>query len=191
MPRPPAYGAPLADADYSSLVRGTPGLVLYSAGLPAIASFTGYNFTMPAQFTMECWVNWTSIVANAGLLSNWITPNGPMLWLQSSPIRVSFRVNTTELDSGLTPVAGQWYHFVGTYDGTSRAIYANGTLRNGPTSGITPTASGSALVFGAYNDILTPKFWPVNGKVADCAVYQRALTAAEVLAHYAAGCGRP
>jgi hypothetical protein len=95
---------------------------------------------------------------------------------------VIFTVNSVPLN--------QWSHFAATYDGATLRIYLNGVLENQVawTQGIFP---GTApLTIGAAN--LTSVF---NGLIDEPAVYNRALSDAEIQGIYSAGsagkCGLP
>ena len=177
-------GAPFGRRSYNSLIRATPGLVTYWAGQMGNLTTSINNYTMPTgAFSMECWVRITSVAGNVGLWAQWNSV-GPMIWVDATFARYMFHVNSSDIDSGVAPTANRWQHVVGTYDGTSRAIYVDGSLKGGPTSGVTPSAATSPLLFGNYtgsgNGGLT-------GTGADGAIYNRALTPAEVSRHYIAG----
>src|SRR5205807_5731550 len=82
-----------------------------------------------------------------------------------------------------TVVAGQTYHVVGTYDGTTRRLYVNGAeVATGALTGAA-TATTNPLYMASWNggaEVL-------KGTIDEVAVYSTALTAARVSAHYAAG----
>ena len=83
----------------------------------------------------------------------------------------------------------QWYHVVGTYDGTNINIYVNGALGTSTpfTSQLRPnTNSAIPLTFGARADG-SAGYFTYGGLIDDAAVYDAALSAAQVLAHYQAG----
>ncbi len=89
------------------------------------------------------------------------------------------------LDSGQTLVAGQWYHFVMTRTGGVTRMYLDGTLL-GSTFAQTPNAIGSYISMGSQlssGDTPTRYF---NGSVDEVRIYNRAITAAEVLKLYRA-----
>lgn len=86
----------------------------------------------------------------------------------------------------------QWTHFAATYDGSYMAIYINGSLNTlsvynkGIFAGTVPLVIGAATPGGDS---------PFAGRIDEPAVYNRALSAAEILAIYNAGsvgkCHRP
>jgi hypothetical protein len=185
----PTRGAPVTGlAAYRLLVRSTRGLTFFIPGIVSPKYSSGSNYVLPARFTLECWVKVPSSGgSNLGLLTCWTASTGVMLFIEATTVTFMFRVNGTDLDSGMryplnALTNGAYMHCVGTYDGTSRSIFINGQLTNGPTSGvaITPAATPLLTHDGTGGAAFT-------GIVADPAIYARALTAAEVQAHYRAG----
>jgi len=76
---------------------------------------------------------------------------------------------------------GEWTHIFFTYDGSDTRLYKNGVLAAGPTSQTAPSDNTYALRFmgiGGYN---------TAGKLDDVRIYNRALSAAEVLQLYNMG----
>lgn len=101
---------------------------------------------------------------------------------------ISFYVYTTGWasaysgDGVLTP--GQWYHAVGTYDGSAIRLYLNGRLVK------------SAAISGAITNPASPLVWIgkniagntlFDGTIDSTRVYSRALSAEEVLSNYNVG----
>jgi alpha-tubulin suppressor-like RCC1 family protein len=77
---------------------------------------------------------------------------------------------------------GQWTYVVGTYDGTTLALYVNGAL-------VASQAASGTLGVGITNAFLGGKLY--QGNLDEVAVYGRALTASQVQAHFAAATGAP
>jgi hypothetical protein len=89
----------------------------------------------------------------------------------------------------MTLDTNQWYHVVGVFEGNSIKVYVNGVL--GGSTAFTTTARANTnpdipLTFGARADGVSG-FFTYNGMVDESAVYNVALTEAQVLAHYQAG----
>ena len=95
---------------------------------------------------------------------------------------------------------GQWHHVVATYDGTNMALYVDGHLIGTATSSSAQSYSGYWRVggdnlngwnldpWGSNSQGTTqPASYYFNGTIADVAVYPAALSATQVMAHYAAG----
>lgn len=73
----------------------------------------------------------------------------------------------------------QWNHVVGTYDGTDLRIYLDGafdSLLN--SSGLTMTDNGQPVGLGFNGN---DQFLPMDGDMDDLRIYDRALSAAEIL----------
>ena len=78
---------------------------------------------------------------------------------------------------------GNWYHLAGTYDGSQVRLYVNGVLAGTtPASGLM-TDYGTPLRIGRYVNASAY----LRGVVDELSLYNRALSAAEILAIYQAG----
>ena len=80
--------------------------------------------------------------------------------------------------------AGQWYHIVGTYDGTSRKLYIDGVLKKAITETITLFHDSEPIQIG----VQAPGqggFW--NGLIDEVRIYDRALTEDEIQQLYHEG----
>ncbi len=86
-----------------------------------------------------------------------------------------------DLNSGVVPVAGQWYHVVGTYDGTTIKIFVNGALAN--SAALTTTIGTNTLpLYIAENSQATGRHW--SGSIDEIKVFGRALPDNEVYSMY-------
>jgi len=91
--------------------------------------------------------------------------------------------NTTngrnDMDIGASPAyANNWYHIVGTYNGTHLKLYVNGTEENTRRRYGTIRKSGEPFEVGHYKTAPKP-FW--NGTIDSVRVYNKALTPDETL----------
>jgi len=80
---------------------------------------------------------------------------------------------------GGTFTQGQWYHIVGTYDGTTQRLYVNGSQVNSAALSITLKQSSKELMIGGYSTGVYS-----NNSIALPRIYNRALTATEVSRNY-------
>jgi uncharacterized repeat protein (TIGR01451 family) len=103
-------------------------------------------------------------------------------------------VHTSDLTNGGFPVApGQWHHVVGTYDGTALKLYVDGILRSQtPLSGtLVPVPAGNFMTFGSEDGALHcpgcvgQRYF--FGLIDEVKIFNRALSASEVAANFAAG----
>ncbi|MEM7393761.1 MAG: LamG-like jellyroll fold domain-containing protein, partial [Verrucomicrobiota bacterium] len=77
--------------------------------------------------------------------------------------------------------AGSWHHVVGTYDGQTQKLYVDGRLQATSTTARGPIdyPPKAFYVLGAYKD--DNEQYPMTGKIREARVYDRALTAKEVV----------
>jgi hypothetical protein len=100
----------------------------------------------------------------------------------SSNFMMAYFANDLDTSTPTTNVA--WNHYVATYDNATgrRVTYYNGALLGQNVSGVTNT-SASFFMIGAFNATGTPAYH-FNGRIAFTKIYNRALTAQEVLQNY-------
>jgi len=176
-------GALLSDADTASSFDGSSGRV----ALPNTASL---NLT--GDLTLEAWVKpsvvdntaqalfakaGTAASASARQLRLGLT-NGRWrgtLWDTSG--------GTYNAIAATAPVAGTWQHVVFTVSGSSLTIYVNGVQSGTATFSGTRNAVNSGSAIARLGDGSRQFF---AGTIDEFAVYNVALTAAQVQAHYSA-----
>lgn len=157
-----------------------------------------------APVTVECWVNTgkhgtnlsficgqTHVVSStfvADFVLGMNNSNGtPFFACQVGGINVTVTGGSAIHDTGVR-------HLVGTIDSSRNVrLYVDGVLAAGPsTGGATTTINAS----GSFRIAKTPigsdpgagsSYKPYDGDICEVAVYERALSAAEVLEHYTAG----
>lgn len=206
-----------ADGNATDLVGTNHGTLQGSAtaSLPAYVdrgfSFDGTNGFVtipdatalkPAQFTIETWVKFDSLFsqttgAAAGVQflvhkqntrpNNWFSAYA---LLKNSSHRIGFDLissNQTEvfLSSSSVVQTGVWYHVVGVRGSNSAQLYINGALAQ-------QTAINFASDYGNYPLYLGTSGHPtydgrLKGQLDEVSLYQRALSAGEITALYAAG----
>ena len=144
------------------------------------------------NFSVEAWVNgavnnnyrcifWHHYNPGFTLITTYgQSPNGaPRFWLGGSVLNGT----TSILD-------GTWHHVLVTRDGATVTIYIDGAqnVSNAGFSGKSATVSTAQAAIGQYN--VTSSSYPFDGKIAVVRIYNKALTAAEVLSNYNATKGR-
>jgi len=80
---------------------------------------------------------------------------------------------------------GNWHHVAGVYDGTNKYLYVDGTLDvSTPTTGSISQISQPVYIGNTPN---APGNYIFNGLIDEVSLYNRALSASEIQAIYAAG----
>ena len=131
--------------------------------------------------TFSIFLKFQSVGAWTGLFNKNRNANWIGLWMSSSRKAV-FGTRGYNLTGTTTLATGNWYNIVGVQlAGTSRKVYVNGTLEATTTTSFGSTASttenwmiGQATSVNEY----------LNGNVACASIYEKALTADEVLQNY-------
>jgi hypothetical protein len=151
------------------------------------------NFNTANTITVDVWVKKTSGNIWQGWLGNWNTTGNGDSWLltQDDSNRASFYIMHTNnvgdniVDTSGIIVGNVWYNYTGTFSNSTLSLYKNGSLVN----------SKSTLQNTIYQNSL--KIWCgrfsafyLNGQLSNGKVYNRALSADEVLQNYNATKGR-
>lgn len=107
-------------------------------------------------------------------------------------MNISFYNGSWHAAHGETIMPNHWYHVMGTWDGTTLAVYTNGTAGNTTTlSGQVSSANGGATrIARRWDADLTDAYQYFPGDIAVSRVYNRALTSAEVTQNFNALRGR-
>ena len=150
------------------------------------------------ELTAEAWI-WLDSVLEWGGIIGAIQDNGSheQGWLLGTrKEQFLFGLSTADVDDGdgkLTYLTsnsiyepGQWYHVVGTYDGTAQRIYVDGRLKSesNAQSGDINYPKKAFYCIGAYHD--DNEQHRHAGRVAEISVFDRALTAKEIAARFEA-----
>jgi hypothetical protein len=137
-----------------------------------------------SSVSLESWVNynlsqqdWKGIIYKANGNST-----GYQLFIDSGE-RVAFGIITTtgflRPNAGFTLPANAWHHVVGSYDGSNMRIYVNGILYNTTAKSGNILASTTNLFVGMS---FTSEEFP--GYISVARIYNKGLTATEVLQNY-------
>ena len=106
----------------------------------------------------------------------------------------SYPDTATVNGGGAQVSAGVWHHVAGTYDGTKLQLYIDGQpwgVPNYHTGAISPMLANSFVAIGAEDgrticpDCVGSRYF--NGQIDEPTIYNRALSAAEILNLYTAG----
>lgn len=180
---------------YTSATLGVPGLV--GSSDPAVsfggsknrvlASTSSYGFAGTNAFTIEAVIKPNTVdstsrrIFSSEVLSGESVVNGYGLWNNGTSNKLQVcRIPSGSYDCATTSAAasGVAKYIAATYDGTTLKLYVNGTPVSSTTSKGSITAPSSFTV-GARSDF--GGSW--SGVIDDAAVYDRALSVAEVEEH--------
>jgi hypothetical protein len=173
---------------------GQPGLLVGDAnkavafaGNAKVAFGDAFDAPANAAFSLEAWVKPTTLDATSRrIFSKEAGEDG--YYLIATNTRVSFaRMRTGAYDtlSGPVMAVGSTYHVVVTYDGANARLYINGVQVD-----VEPSANSlldNAALFTVGAKASGGGNWA--GTIDEPAVYNAALSAATVLAHYKSGTG--
>ena len=140
-----------------------------------------------SSWTMECWVYWDGISNGDGIMSRWYSSERAMLfYTQGTFIRLftGRTGGTADTDISSSTISVGWRHIVGTYDSsdTKLRIYIDGAL-NVTSSAFANAYNSNAqsLEIGRLNNDANGTY---TNQIALPRIYNRALTATEVLRNY-------
>jgi len=152
----------------------------------------GSNLTTTlAGGTMEIWTYITAINRQQGFFALNSGVGYLNFWMPSTNIMRWEVIGTTgsgysTINATTTSVVNTWYHFVGTFNGTTTTIYVNGTVETSQTMANQPTGAYTAPIqVGRYD-----ASYPSASRISVARFYNRALSASEVSQNYNAVRGR-
>jgi RHS repeat-associated protein len=147
------------------------------------------SLELGSTMSLEAWIKPTSLAASGSFAS--VVTKSESYSLQFNGPSFEFTImqngNRRRLPAPGAIAAGQTYHVVGTYDGTTQRLYVNGALVASAALTVgPPSANGNALYIGSWDG--AHEFF--KGMIDDVAVYGTTLSAARIAAHYEAGTGK-
>ena len=186
-----------------SLINGIGGTLYNGVGFTSsyngIFTFDGtndyiefdYNFAINniSQFTIECWYKSSNINVE-GILFNtntylFTTPAyGYHLEIYQSKLLFQVFPSQSTVQSTITLQNNNWYHLIATYNSGNINLYVNSSI--GGTGSATFTPSMGSLLLGQYRS----GQYLLNGQLGITKLYNRVLSASEILQNYNATKGR-
>ena len=171
---PTSPAIPIDDAGSLSF-NGTSQYV--SLGNPAALNFAG-------QVTLAAWVNVAAIDGTRNILAHGYDASTEVyLRINNSSYEIGSWNGPTYAASYAVPGSdiGNWVHLVGVYDGTTWRLYRNGSEVDSTVSATGALTVASNWAIGARGDGTSRWF---SGKIDDVRIYNRGLSANEVVALY-------
>ncbi len=149
-----------------------------------VASSSSLQLTSP--LSLEAWIKPTSLPPSGSYATIIAKPGSYVLEFDGP--RLVFTIfqggvlKTVQAPEGAL-VAGQAYHVVGTYDGTTQRLYVNGTQVASTALSGSATTNANPLYIGSWDG--SSAFF--KGTIDEPAVYKTALAGTRIGAHYEAG----
>jgi hypothetical protein len=189
-------GAILGDPDTAVLFNGTNEYA-------RIGPLDQEDMIAGNRLTVEAWVKPTAASTDytivAGPYSTGLDAGAFYLSLALSggTLKVNGGPRFTDLSSGAaqgatTVTVGAWHHVAFTWDGGDTKVYLDGVLEKTSSFGGKVLAQGNAneYLYIATDNIGAGVNLLFDGAIDEVAIYEKALTAATILAHYNAGANR-
>jgi Concanavalin A-like lectin/glucanases superfamily/Calcineurin-like phosphoesterase len=138
-------------------------------------------FDFGNTFTLEAWVKRSGLGSRTFLFKG----DGSWVLLSNASNRIVLRRSTVaDIVSSTTTLTdtASWHHVVATKEGPAAKIYIDGVDVSGPVTDQTLVDNNLPLTIGLSGNVT---YW--SGGIDEVAVYNTALSAERVLAHYRAG----
>ncbi|RIK80010.1 MAG: hypothetical protein DCC68_11820 [Planctomycetota bacterium] len=171
-----AAGAIVASADTAAQFNGVNGFI-----------DVGYRpaLNRSNNFTIEAWIHPDSVSGIRRIVGNPAAGGGFGFGLIDGRLRFT-TYTIQDYDTQSVLAAGQWYHVAVVFDASNDAtFYVNGEFFQRINGSLAARSSDQRFLIGAG-----PPYEPFAGRIDEVAVYGRALGAADIRSHYAAGQGR-
>ncbi|KKL97978.1 hypothetical protein LCGC14_1829030 [marine sediment metagenome] len=147
------------------------------------------------EFTLMAWINPDSFPEDPRIIAKATgTASAGNFWalLVDGPTVLEVRVNVGagagvfNSHQGITvPPTGVWQHVAGVYDGSTLRVYLDGVQDGGTSAVLGTIRTGSQDVWlGANPNTASDRPW--DGDIDDARIYDRALTAEEILTIFTA-----
>lgn len=140
-----------------------------------------------SSFSADIWFNTYTTSSTRQILFCGSDGNSFQIEIRSNTLRMGNWGGGILVNSNITPSIFTWYHCVVSTNGTINSIYINGNLINS-NSGGAQSGTVSRIVMGSY--LLNGVSEQFNGLISNVKMYNRALSASEILQNYNATKGR-
>ncbi|BCL17413.1 hypothetical protein GCM10017556_51520 [Micromonospora sagamiensis] len=152
----------------------------------------GPRTNLDGPFTLEAWVKLDLLVPTPGqaIIESYQTPatNGYVLRADNGVLQ-AWTLGAPGQGHGvvtghtrLTP--DRWHHVAAVFDGSRLTVYLDGVADNSVATTVAPGGGTASIKLGGRGD---DTFQRLQGDLDEAAIYDRALTAAEIQKHYFAG----
>ncbi len=178
----------------SGAIKVKAGTAVTFDGSTNYISIGSQNFGLTNSLTVMAWVKWEinpttgNSWANIFTINSTTTKDYGQFWLQHNQTNTKFEfaLQTTNgrkyIQSNTQPLAGEWYHVAGVYNGSTISLYINGGLeaQANHSGNIKSYETAFQTMIGqwAYSSEVYRRF---AGSLDDVTIYNKALTNAEII----------
>lgn len=127
------------------------------------------------QHTIAAWVYANDTGAQKFIFDNRDADNDGIRLTSPSNETILYSVNVADVSSS-TSYVNEWVYAVGTYDGTTQKLYVNGSLVSSQATSQTISTTTNAII----GRISYLNGEPMDGNLANVAIWNRALTSDEI-----------
>ena len=131
----------------------------------------------PASITLEAWVMFNTTDGNQAIFSKLLSGSYYVFFSSNLLFAgVGNSSSTPSIHTNFVPTVGRWYHIAFTFDDTSKllSLYVDGVQIVSGTVNLTIGYDTNPISWGRYGS------YYLNGRIDEAAIYNRALTAAEL-----------
>jgi Concanavalin A-like lectin/glucanases superfamily len=128
-----AFSPFLPTAAYSAATNG--GAAYLNGSTDSLSAPANAAFSFTGDFTIEAWVYFTTVTGDLDIVSNYVTnvaSDWTIVKALGSTIQWYPSSAATFINSGITPIAGAWYHIAAVRSGTTCSLYVNGVSGGTP-----------------------------------------------------------
>lgn len=141
-----------------------------------------------STWTVEAWVRFNSspTAGTNAIITNQYDGVSKLnfalgsLTVASSAIRAGFYDGSWRTSSGVAVSTAQWYHFVGTYDGSTISMYNNTTSVGNTSYSGTPQSGGEVRIARRWDNSASLSGNFIDGIIPVVRIYNRAISSDEV-----------
>nr|WP_281492818.1 beta-N-acetylglucosaminidase domain-containing protein [Micromonospora sp. MH33] len=149
---------------------------------------------LQGAFTLEAWVKLDTLAPAPGqaIIESYTGPaiNGYALRVADGVLQ-AWSLGAAGKGYGLVTgrtrlTANEWHHVAAVFDGSRLTVYLDGVADNSAATSVSPGSGTASVKLGGRGD---DTYQRLQGDLDEAAIYGRALTAAELEAHYLTGLG--
>ena len=169
---------------------GTNKALQFGGNLNSLVDFTdngNLDFSGTTNFTISFSFFFNGSVTS-GLVDNCLNYGGWGVWLWSTVsgvwnLQFNYKNNSVGSAAATNFTIGTWHHVAAVRNNGTISLYIDGVLRLSATEGtMTPSYPinmiAGAMAYGGYSP---PRYNPFGGKIDELRIYNRALSAAEII----------